>query len=91
MSLKSDSCDMPSAWASYLVNGDSSGLCDVERAAADSAFKEYAAIFPGFYITGVVEHSERFTWLYELHDSTAAARGISGGNVSTYAFHYEES
>lgn len=32
----------PSAWASYLINGDASGLDDVERVAVDAWITRYA-------------------------------------------------
>ena len=39
--FKTDTIDMPAHWASYLINGDASGLDDAEQAACDAYTREH--------------------------------------------------
>lgn len=64
------------AWASYLVNGDSSGLDAREIRLADAwAARE----FPGAHIVSCSDEA-RFTWHYGLHTGDDCA----GGDVLEY-------
>lgn len=78
MTLRVDTFTAPAHWASYLVNGDSSGLNPDDIRAADSWL---ASIAP-WRIVSDVEDSERFTWSYRLHGGTA-----EGGSVLDYVAH----
>jgi len=74
----------PAYWASYLVNGDDSGLEPEEKAAADA----WQAKIAPYYVVDVARHEDgegedpRFTWSYDLHGGTA-----SGGDVIDYICH----
>jgi hypothetical protein len=64
-------------WASYLINGDASGLSIYEKAACDNWLS--IELEPGETIVDC-EDEGRFTWSYDLHTHT----GIRGGNVLDY-------
>lgn len=72
-------------WASYLVNGDASGLEERERELCD---KWAEGIAPA-YVVDVERDAEgealepSFTWSYGLHTGDDCA----GGNVLTYITH----
>lgn len=64
-------------WASYLINGDASGLTPEEKAACDNWLS--IELEPGETIVDC-EDEGRFTWSYDLHTHT----GIRGGSVLDY-------
>lgn len=73
---------LPAHWASYLVNGDASGLDAGEVAEID----EYLAseLEPGWSVVdvnrdGEGDFSPRFTWSFSLYGGNA-----SGGDVLEY-------
>ena len=43
MTIEMDKWDLPTSWASYLVNGDSSSLTEDEVSAIDCWVQEYAS------------------------------------------------
>jgi hypothetical protein len=57
--MKVDVIEAPQHWASYLINGDSSGLNDHEIALADRYFE-------GFDVVNCADEG-RFTWSYDLY------------------------
>jgi uncharacterized protein YggL (DUF469 family) len=63
-------------WASYLINGDASGLDERERALADTWLERND-------IVNVVDCADEahFTWNYDLHTGDVMARG---GDVLDY-------
>lgn len=66
----------PAYWASYLINGDASGLEEGEKAKADAWCKRLG-------ILNVVDCEEetRFTWSMRIH---APELDCDGGNVLSY-------
>lgn len=72
--MKTTTITLPSAWASYLINGDNSGLTRLEQDRADKETE-------GLNIVGIVEDSKRFTWWYALYDPES---GFKGGTVADY-------
>lgn len=74
----------PSCWASYLINGDASGMDQAEIDACDAWQQEHK---PAYCVdtkrdkSGEGEESW-FTGLYWLYGGNA-----SGGDVLTYIFH----
>jgi len=72
-------------WASYLVNGDASGLSAEERALCD-AWQEK---LKPWYVVDVARDASgegieaRFTWSYSLHTGADCA----GGDVLDYVLH----
>lgn len=80
--IQTDEATAPAAWASYLVNGDASGLEPDELSAADA----WCARLAPWYVVDAVEDSNRFSWSYRLHGGTA-----EGGTVCDYILHREES
>ena len=71
--MKVDHIDAPIYWASYLINGDASGIEQEEIELADCYFK-------GFDVVDVDADSERFTWSYDLYGDSR----YRGGTVATY-------
>lgn len=72
----------PSAWASYLVNGDASGISDAERARADAWLERENVSVLGIADDEDGEPQEpRFTNWYRLHDPGAEC---CCGNVIDY-------
>ena len=69
----------PSYWASYLINGDHSGLNAVEKLACDDWIKSQNVGYP------VTCDDAGFRW---RHDADAFALA---GDCQTYAFLVEES
>lgn len=70
----------PSHWASYLVNGDHSGLSDAEKSQADRMILEVTKDIGNGHCVDCEE--EGFSW---RHDFQHIA-GRLGGDVSTYTF-----
>ncbi len=84
--IEVDEITGPSHWASYLVNGDDSGLEPEEKAAAD-AWQE--KIKP-WYVVSIADDPDtgesqegRYTNHYALHSGTS----FQGGNVVDYIVH----
>ena len=77
--------ELPSFWASALVNGDESGLDDAEtkilHAFENQMLKEYAV----FYCVDVSEES----WFQKLHDATRF--GVLACEVLKFSFAVKES
>lgn len=63
-------------WASYLINGDASGIDAEEKAHADAWLAR-----EGVLHVVDCEDEARFTSFYQLYDPLA---GCSGGNVLDY-------
>jgi hypothetical protein len=80
--VESDTITGPSYWASYLINGDDSGLSPEEKAQCDAWQK---SIEP-WYVVGMEDDTERFTWQYRLHGGETA-----GGSVVDYIVHKDGS
>ena len=76
--IKCDEATGVAYWASYLINGDASGMNDSEIALCDAWQK---SIEP-YYVVGIVEDSERFTWHGELYGADCA-----GVTVCDYIIH----
>ena len=70
----------PDSWASYFINGDSSGMEAAEIAQADA----WAATLPG-PIVGLEEGESSFTW----HHDAQAILGPIGATVAAYIVHRE--
>jgi len=71
-----DTVTGPSVWASYLINGDSSGIEPEDVAACDEWQKH---IEPWFVVSTVDDDEGRFTWHYRTYGGTA-----DGGTVIDY-------
>ncbi len=67
----------PASWASYLINGDDSGLEEGESEKADAWLKREGAA----RVVSDVEDSERFTWSMRLH---CPELDCEGGTVLDY-------
>ncbi len=73
-------------WASYLVNGDASGLNDRERALCDAWQKRLG----NWYVVDVARDEsgegieQRFSWLYGFHTGDDQSRG---GDIIEYVIH----
>lgn len=82
--IEIDYVTAPSAWASYLINGDASGLDDHDKRAADCLLGQLAP-FPIVDVkrdkSGEPE-PERFTTFYRIHGGNADA-----GNVTEFVLH----
>lgn len=64
----------PAFWASYLINGDASGLCPGEAKRID----EYMALaHPGVDVHDVGEPG--FSWTYDLYGGD-----VPGGDLAEY-------
>lgn len=74
--MKIDTITAPSHWASYLINGDASGLDDGESEIIDRWRKRH-----GVRAVHDVEDEGRFTWSYNLFNPES---GCTGGNVAEY-------
>lgn len=73
--MKFETVTLPSHWASYLINGDDSGLDD------DDA-REIVATLVREGVRNVVDlddDSERFTWHYRMYGGNA-----EGGSVCDF-------
>lgn len=65
-------------WASYLINGDASGLTDEEQAAADNWLEKIAPWYPVS-----AEGEAYFSNSYGLHTYTST----QGGDLLDYVCH----
>lgn len=74
-----DTCEAPASWASYLVNGDASGLEDDEQAAADAWL---AALRPWYVVS--TEGEPRFSHRVKVH---APQVSYDAGDLLTYIIH----
>lgn len=81
MTLKVETITGVAYWASYLVNGDATGMEDSEIALCD---KWCDSIAP-YYVISVEDDSERFTWSGHLYGSDCA-----GVTVCDYICHSVE-
>jgi len=65
---------MPAYWASYLINGDASGITDEEKQAADAHLEAEG-------IVHVIDCADEayFSWSYDLHGGIC-----SGGDLLDY-------
>ena len=86
MGISIDTTTLPAAWASYLVNGDDSGLEDGERDRADAWLKQ---VLPeGAGVVDVARDVDgeglgpRFTWSFRMYGGNA-----EGGEVLDYVTH----
>jgi hypothetical protein len=70
----------PSHWASYLINGDDSGMEPEEVAACN----EWQDKIKPWYVVSTTDEEPRFTWSYKLYGGTAA-----GGEVMDYVCYKE--
>jgi len=74
----------PAVFASYLVNGDESGLDYIDKSYADKWLKNIAP----WFVVDVDRDNEgnaieqRFTWSYDLHGGNSR-----GGDVIDYICH----
>lgn len=74
----------PSCWASYLINGDASGIDQADIDACDAWHEAQAP----FYCVDTKRSKDGegeeswFTWSYSLYGGTT-----QGGDVVTYIFH----
>lgn len=82
--IKTDTATGAAAWASYLINGDASGLEQREIELCDA----WAEKLPGYVVD--VERDESgeaaepfFTWSYDLHTGD----DCRGGDCLTYVIH----
>jgi hypothetical protein len=76
MTVQFETITGPSYWASYLINGDASGITAAEVAMADAWCERHNVV-------AVVdcEDEGRFTWSYRLYCPEA---DCSGGDVVDY-------
>jgi hypothetical protein len=86
MTIAVTTATAPAYWASYLVNGDASGLEDREQASADRWIAKQAP----WYVVDVArdgdnEQEARFTWSYQLYGGDA-----KGGDVLDYVMHRQK-
>jgi hypothetical protein len=68
----------PSYWASYLINGDASGLDDVDHRACDIHCETQ---WDGWRVVDVIGEPY-FSWSYHMHGGTA-----QGGELVEYVLH----
>lgn len=74
--VKFETITLPSHWASYLINGDDSGLDDAEEA----AYIVGTLVREGVRnVVDLDDDSERFTWHYRMYGGTA-----DGGTVCDF-------
>ncbi len=79
MSIKVMTTLAPACWASYLINGDASGLDAVEKEACD----KWIALFDPWYVVAIEDGAEpQFTNAYSIYGGTASA-----GDVIKYVQH----
>lgn len=70
---------LPDYWASYIINGDASGLTEDERAICDRAIERECG--DDWTIVDVSDDGLRFTWSYRLYNPEA---DCDGGSVVDY-------
>lgn len=81
--LEVNTVTLPAYWASALVNGDFSGLDEVERQRCEHAIT--ALHDDGWSVVSTADDSEpRFTWSYQMYDPEADCQG---GDVLDYVAH----
>lgn len=73
-----DSADGAAVWASYLINGDDSGLEPRERELCDSWLAKLA---PAYVVS--CEEESFFSWSYGL----VTGDDCAGGSLLTYILH----
>ena len=78
MTIQVDTTTGPACWASYLINGDCSGLDPIEVRACDRWLRRLGT----WYVVDVADDEPRFSWSYDLHGGTAR-----GGDVVDYVIH----
>lgn len=78
MTIECDTIEAPESWASYLINGDPSGLEPDEIAACD----DWQDSIAPWYVVSCGDSEPCFTWKYRLYGGTA-----EGGNVQEYIIH----
>lgn len=78
MTIKWDTVTGLETWASYLVNGDCSGMRESEITVCD----KWAESLEPWYVVSDVEDSERFTWRADLYGADCA-----GAMVCDYVVH----
>jgi hypothetical protein len=80
MGIKVTTATGPSHWACYFINGDAGDMSDRELKEAD----KWCDSQQPWYVVAVVEDSERFTNLYDVHNPYSQSKG---GNVCDYVLH----
>jgi hypothetical protein len=84
--MKTGTVELPLHWASYLINGDASGLDEGEAEKIDAGLEKHG--FGAVNFVSVAEDEGRFTWHYHLYDcGTTTAQG---GTVIEYTYLYSE-
>lgn len=78
--IESDTVTGPAHWASYLINGDDSGMTDEEIAACNAWQKK---LEPWYVVSTADDDEPRFTNSYDIHSGT----DIRGGSVIDYVVH----
>lgn len=73
---------MPAFWASYLINGDNSGITPGEQMDAD-AYVDKQGIAS---VLSCEEEEEYFSWSFDLHGGSCP-----GGNLLDYTVTLRES
>jgi len=81
MTIKSDTVTGVAHWASYLVNGDASGLDDVEKHLCDI----WADSLAPWYVVATGDAEPWFTWQGGLYGADCA-----GVTVCEYVVHCVE-
>ena len=71
-----DTIKMPAQWASYLINGDDSGLNEGERSHVDTYLEAQGVK----YVHGLVDASAEFSWSYRDHGGE-----YEGGELTAYS------
>lgn len=79
MPLTTDTITAPACWASYLINGDDSGMDPEEIEACN----DWLAANNNPSIVGTEDDEPWFTWSYATYGGTAA-----GGEVLDYIAHW---
>ena len=85
MIMKTDTSTLPAYWASYLINGDASGMTDDELVLAHKA-EQLLLTHGGWRVVDVARDADgdpieaRFTWAFEIYEGGDA----SGGDVLDY-------
>lgn len=81
--METDTVTAPDYWASYLINGDASGLDDHEQKLCDDYFADLES--QGWHVVDVARdetgeaYESRFTWMYSMYGGNA-----QGGSVIDY-------
>lgn len=85
MTLKTIEITAPAYWASYLFNGDASGIEDSEAAACDAWLEREASGCKSFSITDINGESYFGSWFDDW-----GQEGVTGGDLCDYVALYEE-